>query len=589
MKNNNQSGSVRWNGWSDDAFDLAKNEGKLVLLDLTASWCHWCHEMDRNTYDNPEIAKTINDKFVPVRVDIDRRPDISERYNRGGFPTTAFLSERGESVWGATYVPPADMKRIMESILRAKEGGEIDRALERCRKQPLDVLKNARARVPADAEQLSGIFEDIFSAYDVEYGGFGIEPKFPHPDVLELLLIKYAETKDDELADAVVNTLEHMASGLHDKVEGGVFRYSVTRDWQTPHYEKMLETNVGFLRNLVQAFGIVGNHGFDVQARDIAKYAMTRLRDSKSGGFYGSQDADEEYYKLPANARRKRKVPTVDKTVYAGWNAEASAVFTMAGTVLGDEEMLRAGMSSWAYALEHLWNPRLSLVRHLASSEIYLFEDQVSSFKALLAQLGLSKDDAKIKLAEELIRGVNNAFASADGGFNDVMKGGEAIGELDTPRRPLVENSNWALALAQFGSLVQRQELVNQARNILNSFTQHETEAHGVFAAAYLRARWALDNGMVVVEIHARTEEQAHRSGLRSSAQMLFDPSTVQTTIADNSSMEPYAVVCAGKTCSKKINDPDELLMLLRTMVEGRKLPLDTSGGIAARAGFRID
>jgi len=533
--------------------------------------------MDDTTYSNPDIARAINDNFVPIRVDIDRRPDISERYNRGGLPTTAFLSDRGESVWGATYIPPNDMKRIIDSILEAKATGEIDRALERSRMNYLELPRRSVEGQAVGVEFLDSTFEDIFSAYDIEYGGFGIEPKFPHPDAIELLLARYVETKDDELADAVVNTLEQMTAGLHDKVDGGIFRYSVTRDWLTPHYEKMLETNIGFLRNLVHAYNVVGGQGFDVLARDIAKYLMTDLRDRESGGFYGSQDADEEYYKLPETARRRREAPSVDKTVYAGWNAEASAVFTLAGTVLGDEEILRAGGSSWTYALEHLWNPGTGLVRHVASSETYLFEDQVPFFKALLARMGLSEKDANIKLAEELIRGVDRAFASADGGFNDIMKGGKAIGELDIPRRPLVENSNWALALAQFGSAVHRQELVDQARRILNSFTQTEIEAHGVFAAAYLRASWVLGHRIRVVEIHEKASAKAKPSGYLASAQTLFDPSIIPVTIADDSA-EPYAVICSDKGCSKKIVDPKELMMFLRNIIDGRKPRPEGSG-----------
>lgn len=554
---------IAWREWSEKSFEEARREGRLILLDLTASWCHWCHVMDDRTYSDPEIALAISKHFVPVRVDIDRRPDISERYNRGGFPTTAFLSDRGESIWGATFVPPTDMKRIMEAILIAKGSGEIDRALERNRIVFRDIEKAGKG-VPVGPEQLTCIFEDIFSAYDTEHGGFGSEPKFPHPDVLDILLMKHVETGDQELADAVVNSLEHMASGLYDEVEGGVFRYSVTRDWRVPHYEKMLETNVGFLRNLVLAFGTIGDRGFDKLARGIARYLMTSLWDPNSGGFYGSQDADEEYYRLPGSARQSRKAPSVDRTVYAGWNAEASAALTIAGSILADEDMLRAGRASWRYALEHLWNPKLGLVRHIASEEVYLFEDQVSFFSALLARLGESMDGSVIDLADELIRGVDESFAGARGGFNDIMTGGEAIGELGTPRRSLVENSNWALALARLGGVAHRPQLVGRAREILGSFTQSEIESCGVFAAAYLRARWAADRGPVVVEIHEKAGSPAVRNRLLAVVRTHAHPSTVPVTFAEEGLSTPYAVVCTDKGCLGRTSDPRELLMSLR-------------------------
>ena len=529
--------------------------------------------MDEKTYSDPEIANSINKNFVPVRVDIDKRPDISERYNRGGFPTTAFLSDQGESIWGATFVPPLDMKRIMDEILRAKESGEIQRALERSRMHFLDVQERGPPKAIVTTEQLQVIFEDIFSAYDVEFGGFGLEPKFPHPDVLDLLLMRFDDTSDSELADAVSTTLDAMASSLGDRVEGGIFRYSVTRDWKTPHYEKMLETNVGFLRNLVHASGTLGTDKFDDTARTVAKYLQSGLRDPTSGGFYGSQDADEEYYRLTSSTRRMRSPPSIDKTVYAGWNAEASAAFALAGIALSDEEMLKSAKASWEYALKHHYDPELGLVRHLPSESIYLFEDQVSFLNAILAQIGLSADRTNIRLGERLIEGVNKGFACDQGGFNDVMTRGDAIGELETPRRPLVQNSNWALALAQFASIAHKSELVDKARATLDTFTQSEIDAHGVFAAAYLRARWAIERGMKVVEVHCMVDALKARNILLRAAIRHYDPSVVPATITDKSAQTPYAVVCTSKGCSRRIEDPEELLRHLGGLSRGRLQP----------------
>jgi len=563
MKKTRNDTAIEWKEWSKDSFNEAKREGRLVLLDLTASWCHWCHVMDEKTYSDPDVAEYVNKNFVPIRVDIDKRPDISERYNRGGFPTTAFLSDQGESIWGATFIPPSDMKRIIRSILNAKESGEIDEALERNKMESFDVSRRPRTGPAVGSDVLQFIFEDIFSAYDTVCGGFGSEPKFPHPDVLDLLMMKYIETNDTELADAVLNSIGQMASGLHDKIEGGVFRYSVTRDWRTPHYEKMLETNVGFLRNLIHAYGIFGEHGLRALSLDITKYLMANLNDPRSGGFYGSQDADEEYYKLTADERGKRRSPSVDRTVYAGWNAEASAAFTLAGIILDDEELLDAGRASWEYGLKHQWNPKLGLMRHVASEEIYLFEDQVSFLAALLAQLALSSDESRIKLAEKLIDGVDRAFGSTDGRLNDVMKVGNAIGELDTPRKPLVENSNWALALAKFGSVTHQRALIDRAREILDSYARSEIESHGVFAAAYLRARWAIDHGFSIIEIHAKDDARKAKNLFLATVLTRCHPSMIPMTVIEKGVPTPYAVVCTDRGCSRKIDSPEDLLMFL--------------------------
>ena len=255
--------SILWRDWSKDSFQAAKESEKLILLDLTASWCHWCHVMDETTYSNPDIIRRIQADFIPIRVDIDKRPDVSERYNRGGFPTTAFLSCKGENIWGTTYIPPEDMRRIIESILAAKKNGEIDRALAKVRMPYLDIPSKGKKSVgDATKEDLESLFEEILTAYDHEHGGFGDEPKFPHPDVAELMTDRYSRTNNECLAGIVRHTLNGISEGLYDEIDGGVFRYSVTRDWMVPHYEKMLDTNSGFLKNLIHAHIVLGDERF---------------------------------------------------------------------------------------------------------------------------------------------------------------------------------------------------------------------------------------------------------------------------------------------------------------------------------------
>jgi uncharacterized protein YyaL (SSP411 family) len=561
---------VEWKIWSKDAFDEARRDGKLVLLDLTASWCHWCHVMDRSTYSNPEIARLINDNFVAVRVDIDRRPDISERYNRGGFPTTAFLSDRGESVWGATYVPPLDMKRIIGSIIQAKRSGEIDKALERNRMPYLDLTKALEPRTPVTLNELDDIFEDVFSTYDVEDGGFGIEPKFPHPDVIDLLLTRYTENKDAEIAEAVVHTLERMTEGLYDEVEGGVFRYSVTRDWRTPHYEKMLETNLGYLRNMVHAYKVTGKDGLRIHAKGVARYLLGTMRDPHTGGFYGSQDADEEYYRMSRDRRKRRTAPSIDRTIYAGWNAEASSIMLMAGKTLQEEEWVKAGLAAWRNIVARLWDHDKKLVRHVVDGEDYLFEDQVAFFKALIAAYHVTGDDSIPGLAEELINAVDKGFANEDGGYSDVMHVDGALGELENPRRSLAENSNWAYALILFGTIISREDLIVKARTILSSFTRKEVDAHGLFGAAYLRARLVLELGPLTVDVHARPENVHDPLELCSAAMSLVHPAVVVRRVSDEHASRPFAVVCSGERCLPRTEDPSKLLETLGNLVAER-------------------
>ena len=527
--------------------------------------------MDEKTYDDPEIARLVNDNFVPIRVDIDRRPDISERYNRGGFPTTAFLSDQGESVWGGTYIPPADMKRVIGSILQARRSGEIDRALERGRMLYLDISKASQARNAITSDDLKDIFEDIFSGYDIEHGGFGIEPKFPHPEVLELMMTMFTEDNDPELGEAIKNTLERMTEGLYDKVEGGLFRYSVTRDWRTPHYEKILETNLGYLRNLVHAHAVIGAPQFKDLAEGVGIYLLTTLRDPRTGGFFGSQDADEEYYKLPAGDRKKRKAPSVDKTIYAGWNSEAVSTMITAGKVLGHEEWVEAGLKAWRNLMATLWDHDRKLVRHMAGDELFLFEDQVSFLDALIPVFEATGDESISGLGDELVKALDREFTNEDGGYSDVPRSDTEIGELGNPRRPLVGNSELAYALTVLGTMMHKDDLVEKAKTILLSFSRTEVDAHGLFGAPYLKARFTLEPGPITVDVHAPPDKFHGPLDLCTAARSLAHPAVIVTRTVDQRAARPYAVICSGEKCLPKIGDPAMIRDALAGLVADRR------------------
>jgi uncharacterized protein YyaL (SSP411 family) len=563
---------IAWRDWSTEAFDEATKSDKLVLLDLFAPWCHWCHVMDKTTYSDPDIIRTINEKFIPVRVDIDRRPDISERYNRGGFPTTAFLSDRGESIWGATYVPPDDMKRVMQTILSSKASGEVDQALERERMQFLDVSKALERKESTDQIFVEAVFEDIFSTYDVQWGGFGGDQKFPHPDVIDLLLYKYMEDQDRELSDAVSSTLDHMTDGLYDKVEGGVFRYSVTRNWMEPHFEKMLETNLGFLRNLVHAHQVLGQERFAETAKGVVRYLLGVLRDHETGGFFSSQDADEKYYRLASSERANSAPPMIVKDVYSSWNCEAVSTLIEAGVLLGEEGWVHAGRAAWKHTIEHHWNPDLALVRHRKGEELYLFEDQVSFLGALMSMIELApaKDIPEmIDLGEAIIGGVSKAFVHPDGGYGDVMIKKDAIGKLVEPRRSIVSNSKWARSVALFGVMAFKPERTEATRDILMSFHPKQVQANGLFAAPYVLAWWTVERGPQLVEIHGAMDDDMTSVPLWTEAKRSLNLGTMVMSARQVGPevprpSKPFAVVCRSTGCSKEIDDPRMLFSRLR-------------------------
>jgi hypothetical protein len=299
---------VDWREWGEAAFQDARRQDKPILLDIGAVWCHWCHVMDRESYENSEIAQLINAHYVPVKVDRDERPDIDARYQtavsaltgQGGWPLTAFLTPDGRPFYGGTYFPPDDkfgrpgMKRVLESIASnwrthkeqiLDSAGKITAALAE-----IEQVKSGGAK--AGREVLEGILTSVSRLFDPRYGGFGNAPKFPHPSALDLLLDSYLETRQAWQLAIVTQTLERMGGGgVYDQLGGGFHRYSVDERWIVPHFEKMSYDNSGLLVNYLRACQITGGEFFREIAEGILRFIENVLTHPE-GGFYASQDAD---------------------------------------------------------------------------------------------------------------------------------------------------------------------------------------------------------------------------------------------------------------------------------------------------------
>jgi len=300
---------IHWHEWGEDAFAAARRQNKPMLLDIGAVWCHWCHVMDRESYDDPEVARIVNENFIAVKVDRDERPDIDTRYQaavgaltgQGGWPLTAFLTPDGKPFYGGTYFPPNEgygrpsFKRVLLSIANAyreKHGDVMEQAtmVERA-------IAQSESADTRSSTVSSAVIDAISSAalrmFDERNGGFGTAPKFPHPSTLDLLMHHYSRTGQDALREAFVTTLEKMArGGVYDQLAGGFHRYSVDQHWIVPHFEKMSYDNSELLKNYVHAYQATGNEFFAEIARDIIRWMDEWLSDRAHGGFYASQDAD---------------------------------------------------------------------------------------------------------------------------------------------------------------------------------------------------------------------------------------------------------------------------------------------------------
>ena len=300
---------VHWHPWGDPALARARAEDKPILLDIGAVWCHWCHVMDGESYEDPAIAEILNRDFVCVKVDRDERPDVDARYQRavqaltgqGGWPLTAFLTPEGEVFFGGTYFPPEENhygRPGFRSVLSQVAGiyreqrdkvAESAKAIRRHMAESLDEAKQGEV-TPATLERAAS---DMARLFDVRYGGFGTAPKFPHPAAVQFLLARWHDTREDWMREVVEKTLIGMAKGgIRDHVGGGFHRYAVDERWIVPHFEKMAYDNAELLQAYLDGYAGLGHPLFKEVAQGIASWVLEVLSDQQQGAFYTSQDAD---------------------------------------------------------------------------------------------------------------------------------------------------------------------------------------------------------------------------------------------------------------------------------------------------------
>jgi uncharacterized protein len=299
---------IEWHPWGPEPFEIAKRTGRPILLDIGASWCHWCHVMDEGTYSDPEVARLLLQDFVAVKVDRDENPEVDRRYQRqvgaltgeGGWPLTGFLTPDGEVFLGGTYFPPTDghgrpgFRRVLKEVARLwTEEPERIRQNATAIQDSLARMRARRAPQAAGTEEfIGGVRSDILSSYDPVHGGFGTAPKFPHPTTISFLLWDDFANGGARSAEEARETLLRMADGgMYDQVGGGFHRYSVDEGWHIPHFEKMGVDNAALLGVYVDGAQRFGDARLEETVRGIVGWTREVLEDP-AGGFGSSQDAD---------------------------------------------------------------------------------------------------------------------------------------------------------------------------------------------------------------------------------------------------------------------------------------------------------
>ena len=418
---------IAWVPWNAEAFARAGREGRPVLLSITAAWCEACHEMDRTTYADPEVASIVRDRFVPVRVDADRRPDINERYNLGGWPTTAFLTPAGEVIAGGTFIAADRMTGVLARVASAFAAAEHAAGAATAGADLADRPGPDAAGFTAQ----DGAIASIFATFDETHGGFGTEPKFPHTAPLHLAMALFRDTGDDRWRAIVEETLDAMAGGaLWDARGGGFYRYATTRDWQRPHTEKLLDTNAELLRVFAES-ALVWNRPSDRdRCAALASFMTTTLR-AETGGYRGSD---------------------ADSMLYMDGNAKAAGALVGAATVLDDSALAREALASFERVILLCYKPGAGLAHYSdgVARVRNLLSDQIHTAGALLDAYDVSGLEPYRMMAEELARvAVRELWDEAAGGFFDRVGHASDVGLLKARRKPFVLNAEAASTLAR--------------------------------------------------------------------------------------------------------------------------------------------
>ena len=301
---------VDWYPWGDEALQKAKTENRPILLSIGYSACHWCHVMERESFEDEKIAALMNDLFVNIKVDREERPDLDEIYmnavqmltGRGGWPMTVFLTPEGKPFYGGTYFPPEDrygvpgFTKILQGVANAyrEKPHEVKRSVGQILTGLQRMSLSTESQQSFSSDIIAQSVERLTQAYDADHGGLGKAPKFPNVGVYELFLRHYHRSKANRFLDMVTHTLTKMAQGgIYDHLGGGFHRYSVDEKWLVPHFEKMLYDNAQLVRIYAQVYCVTGEPLFKQVVDETMTY-LTREMLHSEGGFYSTQDADSE-------------------------------------------------------------------------------------------------------------------------------------------------------------------------------------------------------------------------------------------------------------------------------------------------------
>lgn len=568
----NRAHEIEWRPWGAAVFDEAREADRPVLLNLTAVWCHYCHEMDETTYSDESLIELINGELIPIRVDADRHPHVEQRYIAGGWPTNAILTPTGEVLWAGTYVPAHEFRNVATSVLTAwrDRREHLDQEAQRRRR----AMEAARSQKPALGLVRREAADDVLAAmqetFDARNGGFDRAPKFPRPFAVATLFLLGRRTDNPDWLLMAERSLDGMLAGeLRDPVAGGFFRYATAEDWTQPRYEKLLEVNAELVRVYALGAHLVGRDDWRRTVEDTVEWAERTL--ARSDGLWaGSQDADPEYYGLDAEARDARDAPFVDPVVYTDRNAAWARALAEAGARLGRDDWIERAAGTLDGLLETMATAD-GLFYHYRAPEGEpavpgLLTDALETANACVTVAQTTGRSELLDRAREITAAMKRELWADDGGFYDHVPGADdkRAGALRYRDRPFELNAGAARLLIDL-SLVDGGRSYRALAERILAVLSPLAGRYGVQGALFALAVNEFFEPPLQVAVVGPRDETAP---LRRAALALPEADRRVWSLEEggrvgaheiSAERSPTAYVCDPRSCSSPVRKPDGL------------------------------
>ncbi|MDP6539167.1 MAG: DUF255 domain-containing protein, partial [Planctomycetota bacterium] len=523
---------------------LARERGCPVFLFVKASWCRWCRELEHTVLAAESVAAVLEERFVCILVDKDRRPDVEARYTRGGWPTLAYLDDTGEVLAVDNFMEAEELVARLELVASyfAESRDEIRERIEREREEverlerPAAIRPSPAALGPRSASLSLEIVEEVARTVrrtaDPIHGGWGSRHKFPHPEAIDFALVRWSQTGEQAMLDTVRRTLRRMQAGeIHDSVEGGFYRYATQPDWSVPHHEKMLDSNAQRAFAYLDAAQALGEESFADTARGVLGWMTETLLDESTGAFRGSQDADAAYAHLDTlEARRAKGAPPCDPTIFVNWNAQAVTTLLKAGVVLDDGRWTQLAIDTLAFLLEHLFDERFGMYHYFDGTPHLpgMLSDQAYTLQALVAAAQYTGHNEYLESAECLAKLAVEHLKSESGAFYDTRHDPRARGGMRQRNRSILENAVMAEALLRLSCLAHDPDYEDSAREALGAFVS-DYRRYGHYVSGYARAVDLLYNEPMRVTVVGPRTDPLTRSLMRAALRPYVASRVVQT------------------------------------------------------------